>query len=153
MGTLVLFLTLDIIFFLKVSLVHTLWRSVLFNLQIFGNVPTNFLFDIILWSILWMMYILFNYVMFYSPNCTLCWQVFHADFRGACILLLLNRVFCKHQLDQVIWFFCSNLSLLIFCLLLCWLLRGELKSPTIVWTCFLSLYSISFYTTCSDTVN
>ena len=34
----------------------------------------------------------------------LCWQLFHADFRETCILLLLDRLFCKHQLDEVEWY-------------------------------------------------
>lgn len=40
--------------------------------------------------------------MFYGPECVLSWGMFHVSLKAVCILLFLDGVFYKCQLDQLI---------------------------------------------------
>lgn len=40
--------------------------------------------------------------MFYGPECVLSWGIFHVSLKAVCILLFLDGVFYKCQLDQLI---------------------------------------------------
>lgn len=74
---------------------------------------------------------LFRYV--YGPGCGLSWWMFRVNLRRMYILLLLNKMFYKWQLDPIDWLYNRNYVLLIFCLLdLPITDRRVLKSPTII---------------------
>lgn len=68
--------------------------------------------------------------MFHGTQCSLSWWIFHVSLR-ICMLLLLDRIFHKCQLDQVNWLCCSTVSLLIYRLFIDYWQR-VLNSPTII---------------------
>ena len=96
------------------SMTYWLFKSMLFNFQIFGDFPQNFVLisSLILFKsedILYMVSILLSLRCIYSLEYSLSLWLFHLHLKRMCILLLLARVFYNCQLGQVGRWCCSSL--------------------------------------------
>lgn len=119
------------------SLIHVLFRIVLFNLHIIWDFPGIFLLLVSSPMLLWFenshcMTFLFKFVVFYGIQHGLsCWMS-RVILRRMCIMLWLNEVVHRWQIELIDGTVTLNVFLLLFCLVDPSVFDRMLRSPSIV---------------------